>query len=488
MSRRTPRDPISRRNRRNLMLLAALGAIVLMPPPFNFAVVGLLLGAGMLRIAGGGGRFQGLLGARARPALPSGAVELGVSADGSAVTVSDEELAAHGLILGASGSGKSTTLVKLLSAQIERGRPVIAIDLKGSPELAQQLAQSAARAGRRLRVWSPDGPELWNPLANGNATELKDKLIATERFTEPHYQRAAERYVQNAIKVLQEAEPGRAPTIADVVEMMDPGRLAASLRKLPRARADEIQQYLDGLERDQLSAIRGLGTRLAIMTESHTGAFLRDGPTAVDLRSALDGGDVVLFSLNSSRYGGLAAQLGTLAIQDLVTAAGERYDRISAAASGDPRPPQATVAIDEFSVLPGPQVLQLIARSRGAGIGVLLVTQEQADFDRNAPGLRDQILGNTALKLIHRQDVPASARAAAELAGTVKGWEHTFRSGLFGGPVGDSRRVVDRFIVEPTTIQRFGTGQLLKIRKVPDARADVVRVTPPSRAREGPER
>ena len=87
---------------------------------------------------------------------------------------------------------------------------------------------------------------------------------------------------------------------------------------------------------DQLSAVRGLGTRLAMLSESHTGRFLSSdgaGATAaaagigdqppIDLRRALEGGEVVLFSLNSSTYGKLAAQLGTLAIQDLVAAAGD---------------------------------------------------------------------------------------------------------------------------------------------------------------------
>ena len=82
---------------------------------------------------------------------------------------------------------------------------------------------------------------------------------------------------------------------------------------------------------DQLSAARGLQTRLAVLTESHTAPYLApdaDG-RAIDLREALRGPEVVLFSLNSSRYGGLAAQLGTLVVQDLVAASGDRL--------GDPR-------------------------------------------------------------------------------------------------------------------------------------------------------
>ena len=52
----------------------------------------------------------------------------------------------------------------------------------------------------------------------------------------------------------------------------------------------------------------------------------------------------MLFSLNSSSYGKLAAQLGALAIQDLIAVAGERLSDPSL------RHP-ANVAVDEFSAL-----------------------------------------------------------------------------------------------------------------------------------------
>ena len=128
---------------------------------------------------------------------------------------------------------------------------------------------------------------------------------------------------------------------------------------------------------------------------------------------------MVLFSLNSSLYGKLAAQLGTLAVQDLVSAVGHRL-----AASGGAPPAQAMVAIDEFSALGADNVLALLARGREAGVSVLLATQELADLDRAARGFRDQVLGITAVKLAHRQDVPASAQTIAEMAGTERVWEH----------------------------------------------------------------
>jgi type IV secretory pathway TraG/TraD family ATPase VirD4 len=241
---------------------------------------------------------------------------------------------------------------------------------------------------------------------------------------------------------------------------MDPQRFAALLRNLPRERVQPVQDYLASLTADQLSAIRGLGTRLAIVSESHTGAYLvAQRERSIDLRSALDGEQVVLFSLNSSSYGKLASQLGTLVVQDLVTSVGHRL--------AQPPAQRATVAIDEFSALGADNVISLLARGREAGVSVLLATQELADLDRAAPGLRDQVLGNTALKLVHRQEVPSSAHTIAQMTGTEKVWDHTYQIGR--GVLGDydttrgTRRQIERFVVHPNEIRSLRTGEAVVI-------------------------
>ena len=473
------RPPIGRRS---WWLAPAFLALLIVPQP---VVLGLLAVALAGRVALTVARRRATRREQAVADARTDAIVLGAEPSGRPVLLADHELSAHGLILGASGAGKSTTLLTIITEQIRRGRPVVAIDLKGSPAFAEQLERAAAAAGRRLRVWTPDGPERWNPLAHGNPTELKDKLIATERFTEPHYQRAAERYVQLALQVMVEADPDRAPTLASVVGVMDPKRLGGLTRRLPPERAGAIRDYLAGLTSDQLSAIRGLASRLAIITESHTGAFLETagrGPdstrapaAAVDLRAALEGREVVLFSLNSSTYGKLAAQLGTLAVQDLVAAVGARL-------AGGARD-LAIVAIDEFSALGSDNVIALLARGREAGVSVLLATQELADLDRAAHGMRDQVLGNTAIKIAHRQDVPESARALAQMAGHVKQWERTYhvQPGRFGAV--DARRstlrLTDSYAVEPDAIRALAPGDAVLISKIPRASTRTLHVIPP---------
>ncbi len=461
--------------------LVPVFAVLMLAPP-AWAVIALLGGSIAVTLA------RAVITVRRRRSAVAragpGGLALGSGADGTPVLVGERELSAHGLILGASGAGKSTTLLTILEDRIARGLPVVAIDLKGSPSFARELAIAAERAGRPFRIWTPDGHSHWNPLQYGNATELKDKLIGAERFTEPHYQRAAERYVQTVLQVLEQAHPGRPPTLDEVVRLMEPRLLPAMLRAVPRELSERVQDYLAGLTPDQLSGIRGLGTRLAIISESETGRYLRppdsDGGRLIDVRQALSGSEVVLFSLNSSKYGTLSAQLGTLVIQDLIAASGHRLiEREAGMNPGAGR--QAMIAIDEFSALGADHVVSLLARAREAGVSVMLSTQELADLDRAAPGLRDQVLGNTAIKIAHRQDVPSSAQTIAQMAGTQKAWERTFQVGvpLFMQSGRGTRRLVEQFVIHPNEIKGLQTGEAVMISKLPSATAQKVRVSTP---------
>ncbi|HXD67021.1 MAG TPA: TraM recognition domain-containing protein [Solirubrobacteraceae bacterium] len=443
--------------------------------PSVWVAAGLLVAGGALLAAPALLRAAaGRAGAGAAAQDAGAQVTVGHDPSGRPVALSDGQLAAHALIVGASGAGKSTTMLRILGDQIQRGRPVIAIDMKGSPAFAAHLEAAAAASGRGLQVFSPDGPDHWNPLAHGNATALKDKLISTERFSEPHYQRAAERYVQTVLTVMHARAPGTPAQLDQVVALMEPRRLAASLRGVPEPLAERVLDYLGGLTGDQVSAARGLGTRLALLSESCAGPYLVPGGPAdrrIDLRAGLEGGDVVLFSLNASVYGKLAAQLGALAIQDLVSTSGYRLSDV-------PRPP-ATVAIDEFSALGDDHLLALLARARESGISVLTATQEMADLQRAAPGFRDQVLGIVGVKIAHRQDVPESAEMIAKMAGTQWVWEETRHvRGMLspGNGARASRRQVERFLVHPNEIKTLPVGHAVALTKLPTSQVRRVRV------------
>jgi conjugal transfer pilus assembly protein TraD len=415
-------------------------------------------------------------------ALEDGLI-LGVDT-GEAVVLSDEQIAAHGVILGAAGSGKTTTLWTILGDAVRRGMPVVAIDLKDSTSFYNTLYDAANAAGRPLHYWRFDGIGHWNPLQYGDATELKDKLISFERFSEPHYQRAAERYLQTAIQVLQQARPDKPVTLAAVVALLDPQRLQELFKYLPREMLARVGPYVSGLNRDQKSAVSGLQSRLALISESAVGQYLQPEESyGIDLRRALCGGnEVVYFGLNSSRYGKLAAQVAALVIQDLTTIAGYRGTLSDQ--------PLALIGVDEFSALDADNILSLIARSREPLMSVLLATQEMADLERLAAGFRDQVLGIVGMTIAHRQSVPASAEMIARMIGTQTVWKYT--EAIHRGPtLGEvfsrnwkqptalgTRREVEEFRIHPNIIKDLPVGRAVLITKIPTASARIVQAIP----------
>jgi hypothetical protein len=456
------------------LVLAAFVVLLVSPTAIAAgALVAAALGTAIFR------RAHDRAGRPAAAADQGAATMLGRTDDERPFLLTDRQLSAHTLILGASGAGKSNTLLSILTPHIERGRGAVVIDMKGSRQFAGRIEEAARRAGRPFRLWTLDGPGHWNPLAHGNASELKDRLISAERWSELHYQRAAERYLQLVLRVWEEGRPGRAPALSDVVALMDQRRLAVMLRDVPSELATQVQDYVASLTRDQISAVRGLETRLAIIAESHTGAYLEPGGSGtIDLQGAVRDREVVLFSLNSSRYEKLAAQVGALVAQELNAVMGSRFEEPGVA--GEP----FMIAIDELAAL-GPQhVLNLVARGREALFPVVSATQELADIASVARGLADQLLGIPGTKIAHRQDLPQSAKMIAEIAGTERVWEHTYhtdrRALLPDRDTGrGTRRQVERYRVDPDTIKTLAPGEAVVVTKIPTSSVQKVKVRPP---------
>ena len=100
-------------------------------------------------------------------------------------------------------AGKTVTQAALAEAYILAGLPVIVIDPKGDPYLRAVLRGAARRAGKRFVEWSPTGPNVYNPVARGGPTEIADKCLAGQRWTEPHYEMATQRLLDTVMKTMR---------------------------------------------------------------------------------------------------------------------------------------------------------------------------------------------------------------------------------------------------------------------------------------------
>ncbi|HEY1834022.1 MAG TPA: DUF87 domain-containing protein [Solirubrobacteraceae bacterium] len=343
----------------------------------------------------------------------------------------------HALILGATGSGKTVTQALLTDGAIRRGMAAVVIDPKGDGALRGVARDAAAATGRPLFEWTPRGPCSYNPYARGGETEIADRVLAAERFTEPHYLRQAQRYLGHAVRVLRAR--GAEVSLAGIARAMEPEWLESQAHELPDGAEREVAlAYLDSLGARQRAELGGVRDRLAILAESDVARWLGAGagcsgdaaPTALaardgvrgcprghlELRGALEAGAVVYFSLEADSRPLLAQMLGAAIVQDLQSAV--------SGLQGEPLP--TVVAIDEFAALAAAGVAGLFGRARSAGFSLLLATQELADLRlAGREQLLEQVLGNLALLVAHRQVLPASATLLALLAGQREHWRTT---------------------------------------------------------------
>lgn len=166
----------------------------------------------------------------------------------------------HTLLLGATGSGKTTTLAEAVWRHLDAGCGAIVIDPKGDRGLVERAREEARAHARAFYCFSLDSPrQRWNPLALGTPSEKADKLIGAEEWTEPHYKRLYQRYLLNVFTAVEAR--GQTAHLALVVELLDPDRLAMYCRAIDgKLDADRLAGYLEQLTADEAATSVGCAT------------------------------------------------------------------------------------------------------------------------------------------------------------------------------------------------------------------------------------
>lgn len=385
---------------------------------------------------------------------------LAVGRDGRGRTISmpvGYESGHHTLVLGATGAGKTVSEAWIAARMIEHGHGAVVIDPKGDEMLRNELRAAAQRRGAQFLEWTPEGPSAYSPYGHGSDGEIADKTLAGEVFTEPHYLRQAQRYIAHAVRVMHRAEVPVTPV--SLAAHMNPDILEVTARQLPEEQAAEVQAYLDSLGERQRRELAGVRDRVAILAESETAPWLQPAPDRpqLDIEQAVRARAVVYFRLDSDRRLLLTTMIASAIIVDLITLVGHLQES----------PVPTVVLLDEFAAIAAEPVVRLFGRSRSAGISLILGTQELADLQAVREGLREQVLGNVAVLLAHRQNVPESAELIAGIAGTKPVWVSTQQTedAILGtAPSGrGTRHRGYEYAIHPARFKNLHTGQAVLV-------------------------
>ncbi len=354
--------------------------------------------------------------------------------------LTDEERLRHVQILGGTGSGKTSSLIlPMIRQDMGRGRGIVFVDAKGDITTARTMYQMAVEEGRErdflmFSMSNPEKSNTYNPLALGNATQLKDKIIGAMDFTEPHYKRECESGMQILFDELLKSR-GKI-TLSDVHE---------SLIK-PPAECPRFSAFLD----DHKKNITGIRAEVSLLMNTEFSHLFNGGE--INLLEAYDKKKIVYFALNVLTYGESGKRMGRIITGDLNTLNGLKQNSDSREGFG--------VYIDEYGAFGTEAFALTLSQGRSAKFMVTIAHQSNADLCAISPHHDGQIKTNTKTHIVLQANQDDAEEFCNEI-GTYRTIETTRQvalSGTLEGAEMGSEKVVDVYHINPQELRHLNIG------------------------------
>jgi hypothetical protein len=359
------------------------------------------------------------------------------------------ELERHATVIGTTGSGKTTTLARLMDAAMSAGWSVVVVDAKGGRLATVCTALGAAHA-LPARVWLPGHPASWTyDLCAGEPTAVGNRLIgAFEHGRDGQvYRNLSQALLPMAARAVLKS--GQACTLDTLRYSLDEAHLAGLARRETdvATKAELVAMLQDALHRKALSGLVG---RFRSLRYGVFGPWLLPSEHTLDLAECLRSPGVTYLGLPVTAASEDVALVGRVLIQHL--------KQLAYAGLWSDEPHPGLVVFDEFASLgEAVQLTDLLLQAREARLAVVISTQQ---LPRELV-LRKALLGAGVLG-VHQVGAPEDAEAMARALGTRSGTEIVRQIQL--GPTGPiARRLLrgrESFLVAPDQLVRLPIGQV----------------------------
>ncbi len=160
-------------------------------------------------------------------------------------------------------------MLNLVERAIQRRLPVVVVDGKGDHGLASKVVAHAQSCGRPAYLFSMTGDGCrYNPLAAGGYSAKKDRIIELREWSEDHYRKLAEGYLQTVFKVLAACD---VPTdLAKLAGYLSTEKLLGLIRGNGAKLGNQAGSLIDEAE-EQLEAEKHVeGVRAEIRNLAHS--------------------------------------------------------------------------------------------------------------------------------------------------------------------------------------------------------------------------
>jgi hypothetical protein len=347
--------------------------------------------------------------------------ERALPVDRGMVLLSPQRLCRHVLVCGATGSGKTETLLRLAWAVAkESDAPVFYLDGKGDRETAARFCGLMADARRATRVFPNEPFDAWR----GEAHEIHGRLMEIIDYTSDGPAAWYRDVAKNVLRLVCEHPDGPPRTSTQALERMDADTLA---------KAHQGSSALAALTAQQIKQVR-------LRYE----AFFGQTRGALDGQWAWEDTQAAYLLLDSLALREETSGLARMLFEDFA-----HYFT-----SRKPRSQFALLIVDEFSGLAqGAGMAARIEQARGFNTSLVLAPQVVAGMGDESEAAR--ILGSVETVICHRVNTPEEICA---LAGTRKTMEYSSHYASEGATGEGSARIQHQFKVDPNKVRALPPG------------------------------
>lgn len=370
----------------------------------------------------GDGTYPGVarMGSRRLPVPPAVPAEGRVFGDGNhpstlrPVGQAPADAAMSLLVLGPTGTGKSTLLANLIASDIAAGRGVVVVDPKGGDLINAVLKHVPDERQGDVVVFDPNDPVPvgLNPLSGRTPELAADSVVSilTGIFGDGLGPRTTD-IIFSSVAALS-AQPGG--TLAAIPVLLSDD---AYRRQVTKNVTDPVSrgfwQWFEQLGvTERATVIAPALNKLRVLLRPSLRAVLAQPEPRFRIADAIDQSKVLLVSLDHASLGSSGVSLlGSIVVSEVWRA----IQRRSKLAPEDRLP--MLVYLDEWQTLTYgiTDLADVLARSRGYGVGWCLANQSLSQL---TPALRSAALANCRSKIAYRlaaEDAAVLARSTDDL-------------------------------------------------------------------------
>jgi Mrp family chromosome partitioning ATPase len=329
------------------------------------------------------------------------------------------ELSMHAMILGATGSGKSTTAKTLVAGMLEMGWSGVVLDLEddagpgGLHEFCTTYARTNSIAYQQVSIGP--SPTTWlNPLEDLGPDEATDLLLSFYEFDDEYWSSINKKVLGQLVNLCYDAhsiEPSAAPypSMFTIGSILEHGDLTAATKKLRAiVAASSADTNTDGYSAlatpnpDTQKSSAGLGAKLTQLYDTVAGKRVLTGPgKSIDLTAP----GLAYIGLDATGRPGLTRLAGSAILSRTSASAHSRL------LSSEPSLRRFLV-ITSAAQTHYSHLSALISKARAGGICIVLFEQSPDDW---ATDDFNQLSQNINVNMVMAQSSANAAERCAHL-------------------------------------------------------------------------